>query len=284
MIIYKLVSPSGKCYIGKTKNDTFDIRWKQHLYLWKKLSKEGNGYSWSPTKLFHAFDKYHPDVWIHEILFECDDIHVLNQKEIYYIKHFDSIKNGYNITKGGDGRLVDFLEPEHKANISKSKLEYYETDEGKIWLSTLSDLKKGNVYFGAEPPDLSWSQEQKDKFSKIIKEQFDNGRESWNKGLTGIYDVETLQAISDGMKAAHANGNYDYKAMAKMRVGFKQPESQKLAVAKALQKEYDFINPEGNIIHIVNLRKFCTDNNLDQGNMTAVYTGRLKRYKKWTKA
>src|SRR4051812_8514626 len=110
MLIYKLISPSNKLYIGKTKYDSFNDRWRQHVTLWKKLTKTKN-YKDAPTKLLYAFDKYPPREWTHEILLEgYYTIEELNQKEIEAIEQYDTIAVGYNITKGGDGRLVDFLE------------------------------------------------------------------------------------------------------------------------------------------------------------------------------
>jgi len=86
-----------------------------------------------------------------------------------------------------------------------------------------------------------------------------------------------------GIKQAHVNGRYNYKAMAESRKGFHQPESQKQKVAETLADEYDFNDPNGNHIHVVNLRKFCKENNLDQGNMHRVHNELAKQHKGWTK-
>lgn len=52
-----------------------------------------------------------------------------------------------------------------------------------------------------------------------------------------------------------------------VRLGTKQSESQKIKVAEKLSKKYRLTTPNGEILEITNLRKFCRDNNLDQGNM-----------------
>ena len=52
------------------------------------------------------------------------------------------------------------------------------------------------------------------------------------------------------------------------RIGFKQPESQKQAVSKALSKEWLVTNPNGVKLVVNNLTKFCRDNKLDQGNLS----------------
>lgn len=89
-IIYKITNKvNGKSYIGQTRY-TIEFRWKQHQH------KKDNTY-------FHnAIHKYGVDNFSIEILEECD-IEELNQKEIFYIAKYDTFKNGYNLTIGGDG-------------------------------------------------------------------------------------------------------------------------------------------------------------------------------------
>ena len=59
-------------------------------------------------------------------------------------------------------------------------------------------------------------------------------------------------------------------------IGTKQPDSQKEKVSKALAKKYIITNPMGDKFEICNLRKYCRDNNLDQGNMSR------NRIKNWS--
>lgn len=89
-IIYKITNKvNGKSYIGQTRY-TIEFRWKQHQH------KKDNTY-------FHnAIHKYGVDNFNIEILEECDT-EELNQKEIFYIAKYDTFKNGYNLTIGGDG-------------------------------------------------------------------------------------------------------------------------------------------------------------------------------------
>lgn len=49
--------------------------------------------------------------------------------------------------------------------------------------------------------------------------------------------------------------------------GKKQPESQKQKVSEKLSKKYLLTKPDGSIIEVNNLRKYCRENGLDQGNM-----------------
>ena len=51
------------------------------------------------------------------------------------------------------------------------------------------------------------------------------------------------------------------------RLGKPQPQSQKNKVSKALSKQWEITDPEGNVFVIENLNKFAKYNNLDQGNL-----------------
>lgn len=55
-----------------------------------------------------ALSKYGIDNFIFEILEECNSKD-LNKQEIYWISYYDTYKNGYNMTLGGDGnRKIDY--------------------------------------------------------------------------------------------------------------------------------------------------------------------------------
>lgn len=49
-------------------------------------------------------------------------------------------------------------------------------------------------------------------------------------------------------------------------------------------KTYQFICPDGQLIEVFNLRKFCRENNLQQTHMCQVAKGKAKSHKGYTKA
>tara|TARA_R110000782_G_C14664445_1_gene398246 strand:- start:48 stop:680 length:633 start_codon:yes stop_codon:yes gene_type:complete len=51
---------------------------------------------------------------------------------------------------------------------------------------------------------------------------------------------------------------------------------------KATAKEYQLRTPEGRLINVYNLNKFCTERNLTQSNMRKVINGDRKHHKGWT--
>lgn len=87
--IYKITNKiNGKVYIGQSIN--IERRWKEHISDKRKNS------------LIHlAIEKYGEKNFNFEIIEECSQSD-LNQKEQYWIKEYNSFKNGYNLTRGGN--------------------------------------------------------------------------------------------------------------------------------------------------------------------------------------
>ena len=81
--------------------------------------------------LQNAFNKYGKEEFRFRIIEEFDDYNIfseidLKNKEIYYIKEFDTFKNGYNQTTGGDGMSGrSWNENQHKVMSEKMKGNKY---------------------------------------------------------------------------------------------------------------------------------------------------------------
>lgn len=117
-IIYKYTSPSGKCYIGQTINES--SRKRAH-------SKKQGG---KCLKFYSAVDKYGFDNFKYEVLVRVYSEHPENLKlsldnlEIQFIKTFDSFENGYNMTTGGSGSknlIVSNDTREKQSSLKKGK-------------------------------------------------------------------------------------------------------------------------------------------------------------------
>jgi hypothetical protein len=93
--IYKHTSPSGKAYIGLTKN-TMMHRWKQHRAFASSAYKGVNG-----KKFWSALRKYQ-NGWIHTVLGNAESLGEANALEGFYIAYYDTWINGYNSTPGGN--------------------------------------------------------------------------------------------------------------------------------------------------------------------------------------
>ena len=89
---------NDKVYVGQTVR-TVKERWNDHL---KPTEHKRHG----KYKLYRAMNKYGADKFYVSTLEENIPLSKLNEKEIEYIKLFDSYRNGYNSTTGGDGRIL----------------------------------------------------------------------------------------------------------------------------------------------------------------------------------
>lgn len=95
--IYKFTNKiNNKVYVGQSKN--IEERYKNHIR--SCFTPKCNRYN---KYLYKAIRKYGLENFEFEILEECK-IEELNEKEMYYISHFNSndLAKGYNLTNGGD--------------------------------------------------------------------------------------------------------------------------------------------------------------------------------------
>jgi group I intron endonuclease len=91
--IYGFKSPSGKWYIGQTKNESL-FRYLQISYVSQKAKYR--------AKFQNAIKKYGLDSFQFYVLDIAPDSESLNELEKEYIKFYNSVENGYNCTYGGD--------------------------------------------------------------------------------------------------------------------------------------------------------------------------------------
>ena len=106
--IYKIVnSINDKVYVGKTIY-SIDHRWKRHLIDCRRKERAYRSH------LYDAMNKYGVDKFRIELIEECEDS-VLDERERYWIKSYDSIRNGYNLTHGGEG--YNIIGEEEEENI-----------------------------------------------------------------------------------------------------------------------------------------------------------------------
>lgn len=93
--IYKATSPSGKCYIGLTKD--FNNRILQHFKEAKNIKSK------TYNSIFKtAIRKYGENNITWQIIDRAKDKNTAKELEIRYILQFNSYISGYNMTEGGD--------------------------------------------------------------------------------------------------------------------------------------------------------------------------------------
>lgn len=126
-IIYKITNKvNGKSYIGQTRY-TLEFRWRQHLH------KKDNTY-------FHnAIRKYGSDNFQLEVLEECP-YSSLNEREIFYIAKYNTLKDGYNLTLGGSGNRRLLLDNSY-SEIEELYLSGFSSNK----IATLYNVDKASI-------------------------------------------------------------------------------------------------------------------------------------------
>lgn len=140
-IIYKITNLlNGKVYIGQTRTP---LRQRMYKHYSRAKSNEATG-------IDKAMGKYGKENFQVEILEFCDD-DVLDEKERYYIKEFDSYDKGYNLTLGGQDNhnCIKFDLEEVKKLLNENGTIKGAAMQLKCCEKTLSNYMKQN---NLEPP------------------------------------------------------------------------------------------------------------------------------------
>lgn len=146
--IYKITNKlNNHSYIGLSTK--VEERWKYHQSPYNQQRE-------SCKSLYKAFEKYGIENFTFEILEECS-IQELGEKEKYYIAKYDTYKNGYNMTTGGEDNIGS-AHPNHKLtdediinirtrynNLERRK-EVYELYKDRIGESGFGKIWKGETW------------------------------------------------------------------------------------------------------------------------------------------
>lgn len=108
--IYKITSPSGKIYIGQSVN--IHARFKS--YKNKKITN-------NQTKLERSFKKYGHKNHVLEVIELCDKSK-LNEREIFYIKKFNSFESEHGLNLKAGGHNGGMCSEETKQKLRKPKI------------------------------------------------------------------------------------------------------------------------------------------------------------------
>lgn len=174
-IIYKHTFKNGKAYVGLTKH-SMEKRFEVH----KKEARSGSLFQ------FHkALRKYDFNVKS-EVLDTCETIEEANILEQKYIEKFDTFKNGYNMTIGGDTPFSSVKGKTYK-EIYCSK---YGEEEG---LKKIEEMLKSK---SQKLKGREVSKEAREKMSKI------------HKGKVTVKDKETGKCFKVSSEEFRSNANF----------------------------------------------------------------------------
>lgn len=161
-VIYKHTSPSGKSYIGQTKDLV-----KRNSYHKCPLS--------GCVKFRAAILKYGWDNFTHEILEEGLTLEQSNDREEYWINYYNSINNGYNLRGGGLNRQHS---PETKEKFKLRKIPCLA--ETKIKLQQSSPTARRISINGVEYPSITYAAKQLNVQYSVIWRGLKRGRIGYN--------------------------------------------------------------------------------------------------------
>jgi group I intron endonuclease len=159
--IYLITSPSGKQYVGKStlvpeeKSSLYQSAAKYYLDIKRPILESIRKYGWENMS-FKIIERN--DNWTSK---------ELNDRETFWIKHYDTLKNGYNVTSGGDGHDSESAKISWK-NVSEDwkkqrakncsigqKRRYSKSKDSELTKKRKSDAHKGS-YRITSPTGQEW--------------------------------------------------------------------------------------------------------------------------------
>lgn len=289
MVIYKVKNKiNSKTYIGQTIQG-LGKRIGQHL----KESKNDK----HNKPFLNAIKKYGIENFEWSIIDKALNFEELDEKEIYWIKIYDSLTpNGYNILGGGQNNRIVSEESTKRISEGLKKSGKWQ----KI-LNSEEHKKKIRVNFIEHNKGKKFTEEHKNKISQKnghrLIEQNKNNSKSWIlvDEKNNIFNIKNLHDFcqQNNLKihfftymTRHTTKNIKRYNGYYCFLDTQQTEHEILTKCQ----EYDAFNIEmvklydiekKLVIDILknNLSKFCKENNLDRSNMTKVINGKLKSYR-----
>jgi group I intron endonuclease len=182
--IYKITNiVSGKCYIGETREENPENRWKKHIQTINRNS--------GCPALKDAIKKYGIDKFKFEVLIICfDEDRFIYEKE-YIAKYKSQVPNGYNILPGGEGG--GFLGKKHSPESIQKMVESLKRfrENNPNHFETYREKHRESM----SKVDISSILKNSEKFKKAVEE----GRIGGRSHKDGNISDETKQKIRNGV-------------------------------------------------------------------------------------
>lgn len=167
---------NGKQYIGWTTK-TLRERLVRHFCESRRDR--------SKARLYKAIRKYGQEKFQIELQMITDSFDYINKMEIAAIKIYDTFRNGYNSTLGGEGVTgYQLTEKQKKQRSINAKRYQAEQRKNRPPKPPKKKIKPGSWLIGRPR-----SEEAKQKASRTLK-----GRVPWNKGLKGKQDPRNFRS------------------------------------------------------------------------------------------
>ena len=228
---------NGKRYIGQAVD--YERRVKEHQSRYSKDNSKS-----TRSHFYRAIRKYGIENFTFSVLEECS-IKELNALEKKYIKEYDTFKNGYNMTEGGQNDKpnrkleeedVIFLREIYNSKTTLSRKEVWEKYfKEKITFDYFTNLWNG-VHWQEIMPEV-FTQENKDYYTS----KFGQG------GKKGVFSDEEVLTIRKRYVVESATKIYaDYKSRISFRgfeAALRGQSYQHLPIYKKKEKMWVPYNP-----------------------------------------
>ena len=243
MEIYEIVNKlNGKRYIGKTKRSTYR-RFEEH----KKSTND--------TILTRAFRKYGVENFESNILCYCIDEDDLGWQEIYYIDHYNTYNDGYNMTLGGEGGDCGNQFTKNP-DIAKKKYDCMSEDERKDHIDNYYKGKNHYTYRCMSNEERNqWIENRSGENNSRYgyKYSYDE-RKKHSTRLTG----RQMPSLSETHKSAISAAN--------------------IGASNGMAKKYKIEYPDGRTEIITGLLDYCRNNNTTSYKLRKVCKVRRIKY------
>lgn len=201
--VYKHTSPSGKVYIGITKQNPPSKRWLG-----------GQGYR-TQKKFYRAIQKYGWKNFAHEIMYQCDNADEAEQKEREYISQYNSTNNncGYNIEKGGNYKKEIAEETRKKIKAAQNTPEYRQKileTNARRWANPEAHKRMSERFSGKNNPQYGkhMSEDRKAKSREVFAPYIEKQKKPVICIETGICYPSMAQAAREtGSHPAYISGS-----------------------------------------------------------------------------
>jgi hypothetical protein len=171
--IYKWTSPTGRVYVGQSKN----LKQRKEWYLGGGIEKA------TMPKLKHSFTKYGIENHVFDIIEYCS-IEQLNEKEIYWGLYYNTLEEGLNC-KLGEQNCIFSENTKDKMSKAKKGTKQTEDQKQKRKISTKE----------------TWKRKIDDGFKRSYRKQTEETKQKISKTQKGkIVNEETRKKISDSLK------------------------------------------------------------------------------------
>lgn len=272
--IYKITSPSGKVYIGQTKN--LQNRLAYYKWLGKRLEKQ--------PKIFRSLKKYGWKNHTFEILLEGLSKNEANEKEIENIEIYMKNNISLNCTKGGNNVSVYMTIPIIQLDLDKNFIKRYESTQEASIITNIKHqsinhaLKNNNYAHGylwiyeseyLNNKEITWDKYKSPRVKEVIQYNFllneinryKNPREASEK--TGVKKGNILVCLS-GQTVTAGGFIWRYENF----------------YYKPIEKTLTLLDFEGNLIkEFKSIAEASRFYNISQGGICDNINGKIKKSK-----